>query len=177
MSGRNVFGGGEIDVGTLLAHLSGRPLQAEFEEAFSPASGEPLRRHGRLLVSSSGCVRTDVTEGDAPTVAFVFDSRRGLCSGGLAESPETWFSHPWSGPIERLPVAFTGPTPALPDTTPVEGFPCHVWHAEADGGRTTFWYSLELGIPMRIESSDANGTKTYRVHSVRFEEPEASWFP
>lgn len=178
MSGGNVFGGGQIDVGNLLGHLSGLPLQAEIEELFVPMSGDPVRRrHTRLVATSDGCVRFDVTEGEAPTVAFVFDSRRGVFSGGLAERPGSWDSQPWSSHIPKLPFAFAATPMAITDATSVEGIACRVSEYEVGDSKTTVWESPQLGIPIRIESSDPTGRKTFRVHSVRFEEPDAKCLP
>jgi hypothetical protein len=176
---QNAFGGGQIDLTSLLAALDGRPLQAEIEEVSVPRSGEPQRRSGRVQVDSRGRIRCDVQEDAGPAVMFAYDFERRLMVAGLADDPASWQRTTWPFPPPH-------PTPRPPSASPelrpgdelVEGLPCsREEFTGADGARTVMWRAHSLGIPLRIESNDARGTHLYRVHAIRYEEPRPEVFP
>jgi hypothetical protein len=102
------FGGGQIEMRTLLEALAGRPLQARLEERFTPADGGPVQeRMGRVQISSQRLVRFDVLEGAGPPVAFVHDLATGRIGGGLSDQPSTWFWAP--GASGRPPTCLSPP--------------------------------------------------------------------
>jgi hypothetical protein len=180
----NVFGGGEIDLRSLLRALGGRPFQAEIEESFTPSSGAPsMRRTSRVCVSRDGRLRSDVQEDDGPAVVMIHDLPRRRFLGGLADQPETWVDMPW--PFGPDVVVQTVPSPSDADPLEVEqvdavieGLGClRQVVAGPGGGQTTLWLAPKLGIPVRIESADAEGTRLYRLHRIRFEEPATGLFP
>lgn len=103
MTGARLFSGGWLDLPGLLLHLGGRPLQAEWEEVFTPRSGgDPLRRSGRVYVDGRKRVRVDVLEPGAAPVMFCFDPATRSFVAGVIDQPDTWRRASW-------PMSFDSP--------------------------------------------------------------------
>jgi hypothetical protein len=190
-----IFTGGQIDLRSLLEALDGRPFQAEIEEQFTPVAGTGTeRQQGRVRVDSRGRSRFDLQQ-EGTTIAFVHDPERGVMMVGVGDEPCTWMTTP-------DPLSFEAAEPsATPESTQlgahheeeaaeipvriitvedeviVEGQRCYRSEYSGEAERTVTWHSLELHIPIRIESVTPKGTKVYRLHNIRFEEPAPGTFP
>ena len=176
MTGSATFGGGQIDAVALLGALAGRPLQARLQERFTPASGGPVQeRTGRIRVSSERCVRIDILQEGQPEGAFVYDLAKERFGGGLSDRPSTWSWAPWRVG-SYIPLAGHPRAPVPPDAIELEGGPCRFSEHEAGGTVSRHWYSLELAIPIRIETVSDDGERLFRIHDIRYEEPPAELF-